>query len=171
MNPPITHIQDLVRISAAGDEVAITAGRDELAQLARWAEVGAVTRFEGRVALRKLSQSRFAYDADLSADVVQSCVVTLEPVHSRIARHVSRTLLLTSAPDRSETITLAPGDNDSPDEIESTRYDLAVPLLEEFALAIDPYPRAPGVAFETPVSGRAPEESPFAVLKRLKPGA
>jgi hypothetical protein len=35
-------------------------------------------------------------------------------------------------------------------------------------LAIDPYPRAPGVAFELPETESIKPESPFAVLSRLK---
>ena len=42
------------------------------------------------------------------------------------------------------------------------------PLLEEFVLAIDPYPRAPGVEFAAPVDAEPRPESPFAVLKALK---
>lgn len=173
MNPPIQHIYDLNRLSAVGDDVVVTAKGDELVQLARWAEVESVTRFEGRIALRRLSTTRFSYEAELSADIVQSCVVTLDPVHAHIARKFARILLLTAGrpASGSETIVLPSDADDSPDEIESSRYDLAIPLLEELALAIDPYPRAPGVAFEAPVSGSAPEESPFAVLKKLKPGA
>ena len=55
----------------------------------------------------------------------------------------------------------------TPDEIESLRYDLAAPLREELALAIDPYPRAPGVAFEKPDDADK-SDHPFAVLERLK---
>ena len=50
----------------------------------------------------------------------------------------------------------------------AARYDLAAPLLEEFLLALDPYPRAPGVVFESPETGEVPPPNPFAVLKALK---
>jgi hypothetical protein len=171
MKPPIQHLYDLSRMSAAGDEIVVAAKDDELARLAQWAEVAGVTRFEGRISLSKMSQTRFVYEAELEADIEQSCVVTLEPVRSHIARSFSRTLHLTGirAAARDLTVTVSPGDDDSPEEIESPRYDLAGPLLEEFVLAIDPYPRAAGVAFEAPAPEAAPE-SPFAVLKGLKPG-
>ena len=42
--------------------------------------------------------------------------------------------------------------------------------MEEFLLAIDPYPRAPGVAFQPPEGMADKPESPFAVLKGLKSG-
>jgi len=169
MNPPIQKFYNLADLSAAGDEVAIAASGDDLLRLAQWAGVEAVARFEARIALSKLSQTRFSYEAELSADIVQSCVVTLEPVRSHIARSLSRTLHLTTgrAAHREETIVLAPGDDDTPEDIESPRYDLATPLLEELALAIDPYPRAPGVAFEAPAAEPPADESPFAILKKL----
>ena len=57
--------------------------------------------------------------------------------------------------------------DDLPEEIDSLHYDLAAPLIEEFILGLDPYPRAPGVAFQPP-EGEGAAESPFAVLKGLK---
>ena len=173
MNPPISHFYDLSRLSGAGDEVVVAAKADEFERLARWAQIDAVTRFEGRIALRKLSQTRFGYEAELSADIVQSCVVTLEPVHTHIRRGFSRSLHLAGgrAVQWDATLTVAPGDDDSSEEIECPRFDLAAPLLEEFSLAVDPYPRAPGVAFESAAPGIAVPPNPFAVLKKLKPGA
>jgi uncharacterized metal-binding protein YceD (DUF177 family) len=171
MTPPIQHVYDLSHLSAAGAEIVITAKGDELSRLAQWAEVERVTRFEARVTLTRLSKTHFTYEAELFANVVQACVATLEPVHSRVVRDFSRTLHLVTGPvrERETTVIVSPGDDDSPEEIQSSRYDLAEPLLEEFALAIDPYPRAKGVAFEPPVPEQAPE-SPFAVLKQLKKG-
>jgi hypothetical protein len=53
-----------------------------------------------------------------------------------------------------------------PEEIASLDYDLAAPLLEEFLLAIDPYPRKQGVAFEPP--GQPAEIPPKARLRLKK---
>jgi hypothetical protein len=169
MNAPIQKLYKLTDLSAAGDEVVIDSAGDDLVRLAQWAGVEVITSFRGRITLSKLSQTRFAYEAELSADIVQSCVVTSEPVRSHIARSFSRILHLIAsrAADREETIDLAPGDDDAPEEIESPRYDLATPLLEELALAIDPYPRAPGAAFEAPAAPPPADESPFSVLKKL----
>ncbi|HEV2560705.1 MAG TPA: hypothetical protein VGT78_01060 [Rhizomicrobium sp.] len=168
--PPIERIYDLTKLSEAGDEIQIKASGDDLTRLAQWAELLRVERFESSVSLRKISPTRFAYDAVLTADIVQACVVTLEPVRSHIARSFARELHYTPKrhAEPEMVLTLAAGDEDAPDEIASTRYDLAGPLLEEFSLSIDPYPRAPGVAFALPVEEEPKPESPFAVLKRLK---
>ncbi len=176
--PPLERFYDLANLSEAGAEVRIAAGPDDLAALARWAGVDKVERFEAVVTLSRLSPSRFFYKADLLADLVQSCVVTLEPVRSPVERHFTRTLQLLPRHARARPeeeggggiLTLAAGEDEVPEEIESPHYDLAGPLLEELVLSVDPYPRAAGVEFTVPEEPAAAKESPFAVLKRLKEG-
>jgi len=170
MKPPsFSHIYDLAHLSDAGDEVIIAPDAEQRARLAEWAAVDSVDTFEGRVTLRRRSAGRFDYDAVLTADIVQSCVVSLQPVRSHLTLDVSRHLhfskFLASA--KIAQHELAPESDEGPEELEDSHYDLASPLLEEFALAIDPYPRASGTVFEPPPDKDA-GESPFAVLKRLK---
>ena len=167
--PPFSRTYDLADLSDAGDEVVIAPDADQRARLAEWAGVDAVDSFEARVTLRRRSADRFDYDAVLSADLVQSCVVSLQPVRSHLTLDVSRALHLFKFPASAKIAQheLAPASDEGPEEIKDRQYDLAAPLLEEFALAIDPYPRAPGVVFEASTDGDA-TESPFAVLKGLK---
>jgi hypothetical protein len=168
---PIAHPYLLGRLSQAGDEVMIAPGKEDLERIADWAGVDALEAFTAKIELRKLSSTRFAFDADLVADIVQSCVVTLEPVRTRVERRFSRDLFLTAqAHQMAKEIEIAPLDEDGREEIASLGYDLAAPVLEELALAIDPYPRAPGVAFEPPPDPDAVELHPFAALKSLKTG-
>lgn len=170
--PPIRHVFDLGDLSQAGSSVAVAAGDEERARLAQWAGVAQVPAFAAQVELRRLTRTSFTYDAELKADVVQSCVVTLEPVASHIAKHIARELHFSPRPhaDGGE-LTLSTGDEEVPEEITSLDYDLAGPLLEEFLLAIDPYPRKQGVSFEPPADQAEPTPGPFAVLKQLdEPG-
>jgi hypothetical protein len=175
--PPLERFYNLADLSEAGDEVRISAGPEDLPALARWAGVDRIERFEAVVTLGRLSHSRFLYKADLVADLVQSCVVTLEPVKSRLERHFSRALHLLRGHARPRpeeegggVLTLAAGEDEAPEEIESPHFDLAAPLLEELVLGIDPYPRAEAVEFAPPPEAAAVKESPFAALKRLKEG-
>lgn len=172
-SPPLTRFYDLDRMRPTGDEVAVTATADELARLAAWTGVDRVLSLVATIALKRLAPVRYRYEAALEADVVQSCVVTLDPVTSHIARRISRELhLLADTPGRGEggggMVTLTEDEDEVPEEIVSAHFDLAGPLREELSLAIDPYPRAPGVAFEPPSDSERPDDSPFAVLKRLK---
>lgn len=168
--PPLQHFYDLSDLTQAGAEVKVAAKPEDLPGLAAWAGVDSVKRFAATVSLRRLAQTRFNFDAKLTVDVVQACVVTLEPVPGRINRHITRELHLAPRQPREESgeLTLSAGDEDVPETIVSLNYDLCAPLLEEFALGIDPYPRKAGAAFTPPADADSAEESPFAVLKALK---
>lgn len=159
---PISQTYELGRLAGAGDEVTIAPSKEDLARIAAWADLDAVESLRARIDLGKVTATHFTLDIVLDADIVQSCVVTLDPVRSHIERAFTRELFL--AP----TAEIAPVDEDGREQIESLRYDLAVPVLEELALAIDPYPRAPGVAFEAPAEEADQPDHPFAALKKLK---
>ncbi|HWA90352.1 MAG TPA: DUF177 domain-containing protein [Rhizomicrobium sp.] len=163
---PISHLYELGRLGQAGDVVTLAPSDEDRARIAQWADVDAVERFTATIDLKKVTPTRYAFDATLAADIVQSCVVTLDPVRSHIERSFHRDLFLTQAKP-SLDLEVAPVDEDGREEIASLRYDLAVPVLEELALAIDPYPRAPGVEFAPPADSDEPIH-PFAALKALK---
>lgn len=166
---PLEKFVELSALSEAGMEIVLSPDGPERAQIARWADVSQVPTFHATISVKRLSPSRFSYSADLRAEVVQPCVVTLEPVTQTIEQNFSRELHLTHvARHRPELVELSPGagEDEAPEEIESTRYDVVGPVLEEFSLAIDPYPRAPGVTFAQPADTKP--ESPFAVLKELQ---
>jgi hypothetical protein len=145
MNPPFEHYFDLSALSSAGQDVRVVAKRDDLERIAQWADVQSIGRFEALISLRKLSQSRKIFDREL-----------------HLVSHVPRGLAPHGEYPVSQT------EEEPPEDIESARYDLAAPLLEELVLALDPYPRALGVVFESPIAGELEPESPFAVLKALK---
>jgi len=172
--PPIARLFDLNRLSEAGFETTIEPGPEDRKKLAEWADVVAVNRFLGRILLRRLSSSRFAYSGHLEADIEQSCTISLEPVFDTIVMDFARELHLVphvkKVIDISGELSAAAGDDEVPEEIDIPRFDIAGPLLEEFLLGIDPYPKAPGASLEVPEDEVAKLENPFAVLKALKPG-
>jgi uncharacterized metal-binding protein YceD (DUF177 family) len=61
-------------------------------------------------------------------------------------------------------------EDEPPEVFTGKSFDLGPVVTEHFALAIDPYPRAPGAELPTdPDAGAANQsESPFAVLAKLK---
>ena len=167
---------NLARLGNAGDAVAFAADADQRAAIAAWSQVMAVDRFEAQVALRKAGADRFTLDFTMTVDVVQACVVTLEPVPAHLERQFTRELHFAGQIRRKlsqESVGEVVLDSDldeGQEEIESLHYDLAAPLLEEYVLALEPYPRCPGVEFQPPNDGLAAPESPFAALKGLKSG-
>lgn len=168
---PLERFHDLSALPVAGYELNIVPGTEELRALAKWAGVEDVSRLKAHVSVRAQSKTRFLEEAQLDAEIVQSCVVTLQPVRTHIARSFTRVLHLMPGvhrfADQGGPISATAVAEEAPDEIDSPVYDLGAPLREELALAIDPYPRAPGVAFEPPADNDRPQ-SPFAVLEGMK---
>jgi len=169
---PLEHFVDLGRLTEAGSEFVLEPKDDELAKLAAWAEVSSIEAFKATVDIKRSGRDRYRLNAVIDADLTQACVVTLEPVKDRIAKEFSRELHLVRpsrhALPETEALTVGAGDDDAPEDIDNQHYDVAGPVLEEFSLAINPYPRCPGVAFESPSDPVDRPDNPFAVLKSLK---
>lgn len=106
----------------------------------------------------------------LKASVVQTCVVTLAPVPALVEAPFS----LTFGPaveEESDEIDLTWGGEDPPDPIEDGKIDLGEVVAEHLALALDPFPRAPGATFDPlPEADEvpAPKASPFSALAALR---
>ena len=146
-------------------------------------EARAIARFLGLEALRGLRfQGELApsgadgwrIEGRLSAEVVQSCVVTLEPVAQRIDEAVARDYVPEADYSPPTEIDLDPEAEDDPDPF-GTVIDPGLLALESLALALDPYPRAPGVPpaeYRAAPPGVAPladgDLKPFAKLAVLK---
>jgi hypothetical protein len=176
---PLTQPYNLSRLGNAGDTVSFAADADQCLAIAKWSEVLAIESFSVTVVLRKLAPTRFGLDFAITADLQQACVVTLEPVPAHLETRFSRELLFTGTPRRkpeaakagaesNTDLVLDIGEEEGPEEIESLHFDLAGPALEEYVLALEPYPRCPGVAFNPQSDASDRPESPFAVLKGLK---
>jgi uncharacterized metal-binding protein YceD (DUF177 family) len=173
---PLVVTFDLARLADAGKEVLLAPTPEERAALARWMGVTRFDSLKGKVRLDKLGGGYFGFEAEVTADVVQPCVVTLEPVRSHIAREFRRNFHVAerarkAAPKKRAVIvpsTAVMESDDEPEELSTSVLDVAAPVLEELSLAIDPYPRRPGAVFQPPAGKDKPAENPFAVLKSLK---
>lgn len=169
---PLSHIYNLGRLGNAGDAVRIVADAEQRAAIAKWSGVLSVEKFEAAIELKKLSATRFGLSFHLLAEVNQACVVTLEPVAGRIDHRFERELhfigQVRHKADSPTELVLDADPDEGPEEIQSLHYDLAGPVLEEYVLSLEPYPRRPGVAFAPKPDAEEAPESPFAVLKTLK---
>ena len=105
-----------------------------------------------------------------SADITQTCGVTLDPfdtpLRGTFTVRVVPTGSIHAPPEDSEAI-VDPEADDPPDVLEGGVIDLGAYLVEHLTLEVDPFPRKPGVVFEPPPPDSPP--SPFAVLRQLNP--
>jgi len=176
---PFSHPYNLARLGNAGDSVRFVADAAQRQAIAGWSGILSLEMFEFAVDISKLAPNRFGLAFHLRADVTQACVVTLEPVSSPMEKDFSRELVFVGTTNRRQAPEPAPGAElvlegdleEGPEEIDSLHIDLAGPVLEEFVLSLDPYPRRPGVEFAPQSPASDPRESPFAALKDLKQGS
>lgn len=166
MQPEFSRPIALARIAAEGRHESLRASPAECAALAKRFGIPAVNRFAAELLLKR-EGGGVSIDGHIRAEVVQECVVTLEPVTQPIDEAVHLRIL-----GPGET---ASDDPESPDDVEAPGgvADLGEALAEQLALALDPYPRAPGAALpdEVTVEPAAPPEasiSPFANLAALR---
>ncbi|HEY8617863.1 DUF177 domain-containing protein [Phenylobacterium sp.] len=104
------------------------------------------------------------------ATVEQICSITLEPFEQPLSGDIHVRVVPAGSPhaaaDEGGEVELDPDAEDPPDVLPGDAIDAAGYVVEHLALEVDPFPRKPGAEFEyTPPTQ---EESPFAVLKKLK---
>jgi uncharacterized metal-binding protein YceD (DUF177 family) len=141
------------------------------ARIARALDLQALDRLQAEVSVAPAAQG-FEARGTLHAELTQTCGVTLEPLPADLrtdfaVRFVEAAEAEPVEPTHEVVVTLE--DADPPDLIEGGVVDLGAYVVEHLALALDPFPRKPGVVFEAPAQEAEP--SPFAALARLKPEA
>ena len=119
------------------------------------------------------SGNRIQVTGHVRARIGQTCVVTLDPMESDIDEEVD----LIFAPEAevrrlADLMEEGQVENeqvaDPPEAIVNGIIDLGRLATDALFLAVDPYPRKPGVVFEPEVTAPDPEDHPFAVLKALQ---
>lgn len=169
----------LDRLASGAVEETLSATEEECAALAARFRIPAVNRLEGRLRVRRPSSRGpiVRIEGELSAEVVQTCVVTLEPVTQRVAESFVHLFTEAAGPPQREVVVPVGEEEDTPEPLEGGVIDLGEVLAEQLALALDPYPRAPDAVFAGASFGadeaheeedERAEESPFAALDRLK---
>jgi len=169
--PPYTYPFEFAGLSERGAELTLSPDGDERARIAAWLGALEVPRLAATVRLARLDDGVYQYEAEFIADVVQACVVTLEPVPAHHTGTTTRRYRVIAKASRRapRDVEIDPGgDEDAPEALSSSVLDLAAPVLEELSLILDPYPRAQGVAFEPPKDEPRSADNPFAVLAKLK---
>jgi len=106
----------------------------------------------------------------LDADVVQACVVTLEPVTAHIAEDFVVLFERPDAPGLAERVHLIDPDEEDMEILAGSAIDVGEVVAEQLALALPAYPRKPGAAFRaysTEPGDEKRAEKPVAPLSGL----
>ncbi len=148
------------------EHVTVEATEEERAAIADALDLIAINSLTADVTLRPWKKEGVRVAGTVKADVVQPCVVTLDPVPSTVDEEFNIRLHPDAVP--SAEVVVDPDAEDPPELLETDTVDVGAIVLEHFALGLDPYPRSPGAAFEPEEDEEEEEPSPFAVLEALK---
>ncbi len=169
-------VEDLQRDRSV--TLTLTANADECRAVAHTLGIEAVYSLTAKLDITRQARSLLKVVGEVRASIEQACVVTLEPFATDVIEPISIRFAPEDVSSReprkvdvAEAVQVTMED-DPPDPLISGRVDLGGVCVEFLALALDPYPRKPGVAFETEtvVIEDEKEPSPFAALASLKPG-
>jgi len=173
--PEFSRPHRLDQIGAGESEVRLAAEPEERAALAQRFGLPAIDRLEASFTLRRDAIGVVAR-GHLSAEVVQSCVVTDEPLPAPIEEDFAIRFVPEGDGEAQEEVEL------SEDECDTVFYaggaiDLGEAAAETLALALDPFPRSPnaaaalkdaGVISEEEAQRLAEESGPFGGLAGLR---
>lgn len=179
ITPEFSRINAIEPDMGAGDDAAtfaIEASAEERAALARRFGLIDIDSLTATGTIDVSARGRRArLTATLRAKVTQVCVVSLQPVPAEVEDSFTVTYDRDAERRMREEESFDLDAEDPPDPLPEKGIDIGEAVAEHLGLALDPYPRAPGVELHPPSAEGAedgPENgarpSPFAALGRLR---
>jgi hypothetical protein len=172
---PVSFVAHVGRLPRKGMPVVVEANEKQRAALARDHDLAKVERYRAELTVEPWKRNGVRVSGSVVADIVQECVVTLDPIATRIHETFESIFL----PEDSRLgregfhvggeIVLEPDGPDSPETFGGDTLDVGALAEEHFGLAIDPYPRKASAALPpeiSPADGE-PEEGPLQQKLRL----
>lgn len=167
--PEFSRIVSLNDLGKDEMRLDLHATNEECAALARRFGLAAIAGLRASGGLGRSGDDRVRLRVTLEAAVTQACVVTLDPIASRIEEEID----ITFDPELGDAATLDIAFEAAVDRepLMGDSLDLGEIIAEELALSLDPYPRKPGIALEIgpgAAAGEPPRGGPFEALAALK---
>jgi uncharacterized metal-binding protein YceD (DUF177 family) len=157
-------------VSEAGRHLDLVADAQARAAVAKLAGLAGLPRLEASFDVTRRGRSGLHVVGRVSATVLQTCVVTLEPLENDVEEDIDIAFVPAAASSLDEHV----GEvevplEDAPEPLVGGAIDLGAIATEFLVLGLDSYPRMPDAVLELPPSD---EESahPFAALAELKKG-
>ena len=163
---PVSFDVNIARLPKKGMPVTIEATEAQRAELAELHGLVSVVSFRADLMVAAWKRNGVSVDGRVIADIVQSCIVTLEPVEARVDEEISQFFLPETSKLGRESfglggeILIDVDGPDSPETFSGDFIDVGALAEEFFGLGIDPYPRKPGATLPSAPAGEKdlPEE-------------
>jgi len=164
----------LDRVGTTQHREEITATDKERAAVAERFNLVSLDRLSASFTLKRVRKDLVRAKGRVSAELVQACVVTLDPIPARIDEKFEIDFLEGVQPAVAD-IELDAEAAEAPEPVLDGWIDLGELAAEQLGLAIDPYPRKPDAelpaqwkAEPSPEPAAVERPNPFAALEKLK---
>lgn len=148
----------------------IEAEPEERAALAQRFGLIGLDQFSAELRIRKSrDDDSVTIDGQISANVTQECVRTLEPVEAVVKEDITERFV--KAPDEiaEEIVMTIDDDEDFHEHVLGDTIDIGEVVSQCLFLELDPYPRKPGTELSANDEDTGSEvQGPFAILAKLK---
>lgn len=141
--PEFSRPVDVSRMGRLEHRMEIKANAEERAALAKRFDLVELPELTAALVLKKRGDGVFELTGRWHARVAQSCVVTLEPVWAELGDEV-RLFFSDRAPASAAPLDPLAEDEET-EPIENGVVDVGEAVVQLLGVALDPYPRAPGV--------------------------
>ena len=172
--PEFSRVVPVESLADGETVIDIEADADERAALARRFGLLALDSLTAKIGLTPVYAGLVRVHGALAAKVTQACVVTLKSVTTRVEGSFER-LYGADTPEEEAGLITDTDTEETPEPVTDGAVDVGEAVAEQLALELDPFPRAPGAAFDGFSSGSKSaagddtgDGGSFAVLARLK---
>lgn len=180
-NPEFSRIVKTDEMVSGKEKLVIEANEKERAALAERFELVSIDSLRAELEVKTASNGEVTVRGPMSADIVQSCVATLEPVSETVedtvevlfSPHVSEDDMPSNPDDlenlsEEELMALL----EQPEPLVDGQIDLGEVVAQFLAVAMDPYPRKDDAelpeSIQSEETTEADKPNPFAQLAGLK---
>lgn len=163
---------NVLRLPRKGMPVRIEADAAQCAALAAAHDLAQVRALQAELTVVAWKRDGVRVTGRVTADIVQNCVVTLDPIEARIDEPLDGVFVpegsRLSRPERYDAgeLVLDAEGSDLPELFTGDEIDVGQFVEEHFALAIDPYPRRGGV--ELPAAGQDDDQRRGPLFDKLR---
>lgn len=171
--PEFSRPVEVERLPGEGRMVKISATPEERAALAERFDLQGIDSLEAEITVAPFAGGDMVrLTGHLRAQVTQTCVVSLQPVHNALDERFELNYSFGPPPVLPREMELDADAEEPPEPVVGGSIDVGEAVAEHLALALDPFPRAPGAVLDVPegVEVDGPEKAnPFGVLAELRP--
>lgn len=170
--PEFSRPVDVERLPAEGRSLTVSATPEERAALAKRFDLQGIETLAAEITVAPFAGGDMVrLTGHLQARVTQTCVVSLQPVHNALDERFELNYSFGPPPVLPREMELDADAEEPPEPVVGGSIDVGEAVAEQLALALDPFPRAPGAVLDVPagIEVEGPEKAnPFGVLAELR---